>query len=280
MHQAKVFDEADIIVRSHLDGATTRPAPGFGTCCMNIDGVKYTFTAAPAHQTGRLERPQRARGCAFICSKNIDSVRSNIRPEARIQGVITEGGAAPNVVPDRTAADFYIRYPDEVYLEQVRQVGGRCGARGGVSDGDQGEDRQLRQNRDGISVATLAEVAFAYHEKVRRDESEPEPANRKATRRPAACRATFPASDSAPIRPTGRTTPTKWKRMPYRCGSPWILVDAQAMTAILFDFATHPDYRAAVKREFDSLKGLHDEYLDALRKVYVVPKVVSDKPIP
>ena len=49
---------------------------------------------------------------------NIDAVRSNIRPEARIQGVITEGGAAPNVVPDRTAADFYIRYPDEVYLRR------------------------------------------------------------------------------------------------------------------------------------------------------------------
>ena len=57
-------------------------------------------------------------------------------------------------------------------------------------------------------------------------------------------------------------------------------VDAQTMASILFDFATRPDYRAVVKHEFDSLKGLHDEYLDALRKVYVVPKVVSDKPIP
>jgi aminobenzoyl-glutamate utilization protein B len=35
--------------------------------------------------------------------------------------VITEGGAAPNVVPDRTVADFYIRYPDAVYLEQVHK---------------------------------------------------------------------------------------------------------------------------------------------------------------
>ena len=44
MHQAHVFDGTDVIVRSHSTSATSRPAPGFGTCCMNIDGVKYTFS--------------------------------------------------------------------------------------------------------------------------------------------------------------------------------------------------------------------------------------------
>ena len=53
------------------------------------------------------------------------------------------------------------------------------------------------------------------------------------------------------------------------------VVDAQAMAALLFDFATHPEYRTVVKREFDTIKGLHTEYLDALRRVYVVPKVVG-----
>ena len=47
------------------------------------------------------------------------------------------------------------------------------------------------------------------------------------------------------------------------------------MTALLFDFATHADFRAMVKREFQTIKSLHDEYLAALRKVYVVPKVVE-----
>ena len=53
---------------------------------------------------------------------NVDGMRSSMRPEARVQGVIVEGGAAPNVVPDKTVADFYIRYPDEVYLAQVSQM--------------------------------------------------------------------------------------------------------------------------------------------------------------
>ena len=58
-------------------------------------------------------------------------------------------------------------------------------------------------------------------------------------------------------------------------GHQGFVVDAQAMAALLFDFATHPEYRAAVKREFETIKGLHTEYLDALRRVYVVPKVVG-----
>src|SRR5206468_7011418 len=120
MHEAHVFDGADLIVRSHASIATTRPAAGFGTCCLNIDGVKYTFSGAPAHQMTSWNG-RNALEAVIHLFENIDSVRSSIRPEARIQGVITEGGAAPNVTPDRTSADFYIRYPDEVYLAQVTE---------------------------------------------------------------------------------------------------------------------------------------------------------------
>ena len=76
---------------------------------------------------------------------NIDAVRASIRPEARIQGVITEGGAAPNVVPDRTVADFYIRYPDEVYLAAGVGVRRQRGEGGGAGDRHEGQDRSLRQ---------------------------------------------------------------------------------------------------------------------------------------
>ena len=54
-------------------------------------------------------------------------------------------------------------------------------------------------------------------------------------------------------------------------------VDAQAMTALLYDFATHADYRAAVKREFDGIKALFGEYQEALRKVYTNPVVPDAK---
>jgi hypothetical protein len=54
-------------------------------------------------------------------------------------------------------------------------------------------------------------------------------------------------------------------------------VDAQAMTALLYDFASNADYRAAVKREFEGIKGLFGEYQEALKKVYSVPAVADPK---
>jgi hypothetical protein len=54
-------------------------------------------------------------------------------------------------------------------------------------------------------------------------------------------------------------------------------VDAEAMAAVLFDFATHEDYRTAVKKEFDGIKALFGEYQAALKKVYGVPTVPDPK---
>ena len=54
-------------------------------------------------------------------------------------------------------------------------------------------------------------------------------------------------------------------------------IDAETMTAILFDFATDAGYRAAVKKEFDGLKALFGEYVTALKKTYTVPAVADPK---
>ncbi len=54
-------------------------------------------------------------------------------------------------------------------------------------------------------------------------------------------------------------------------------VDSEAMAALLFDFATHPDYRVAVKREFDGIRALFGEYQEALKKVYGTPHVPEPK---
>jgi hypothetical protein len=46
-----VFNDADVIVRSHSSPTTDRPAPGFGSPVMNGDAIKYTFSG---HQHIRL----------------------------------------------------------------------------------------------------------------------------------------------------------------------------------------------------------------------------------
>ncbi|MBV9405300.1 MAG: peptidase dimerization domain-containing protein, partial [Acidobacteriaceae bacterium] len=154
MYEAGVFKGIDVLMRSHSFSSTVRAAPGFGTCCLNINGVKYTFSGAPAHQmtpwAGR-----NALEAVIHLFNNIDTIRGSIRPEARIQGIITEGGAAPNVVPDRAVADFYVRYPDAVYLRQVQQFVDDAARAAALSTGTKVKIDLYGKDRDGISIATL-----------------------------------------------------------------------------------------------------------------------------
>ena len=277
MHKANVFYGMDVIVRSHASMNTSRPAPGFGTCCLNIDGVKYTFTGAPAHQMTAWNG-RNALTAVMKMFENVDAVRANIRPEARIQGIITEGGAAPNVVPDRTQADFYIRYPDEVYLKQVREFVDNAAKAAALATGTKVKIDNYGSNRDGISVASLAELAFAYMKQYGAGKVLDEPGKPQGFEESG--------SVSRDIPGIGFSAYTSdWPNHTYEMeqdnlkpvGHTGFTVQAQAMASLLFDFATNESYRAVVKKEFDGIKGLFGEYLQALEKTYQVPVVPDPK---
>lgn len=273
MHEAKVFDGMDILVRSHSSTSTQRAAAGFGTCCLNINGVRYVFTGVPAHQMMAWEG-RNALTAAIHLFNNIDAIRSNLRPETRIQGVIPEGGAAPNVVPDRAVADFYIRYPDEAYLNQVQDMVDNAARGAALATGTQVTIERYGQMRDGIAVATLAEVGFAYLKKFGGTNIMTEPGKPQGFEETGSVSSDIPGigfsaqTSTSPFHSYGMEADALTS-----IGHTGFVVDAQAMTAVLFDFATRPEYRRVVNREFSGLKALYGEYQDALKKAYVLPTI-------
>ncbi|MBI3403075.1 MAG: peptidase dimerization domain-containing protein [Acidobacteria bacterium] len=277
MHEAHAFDGADMIIRSHASSQTSRPAHGFGTCCLNIVGAKYTFSGAPTHQMTPWNG-RNALEAVIHFFENIDAVRASIRPEARIQGIITEGGSAPNVVPDRTVADFYIRYPDEVYLQQVVEFVDNAAKAAALATGTKVKIDHYGKDLDGVSVATFGELGFAYMKQFGATGVNPEPG------KPQGFEETGSVSRDIPgIGITAQSS--TWSNHTYEMdadnlkeiGHKGFTVDAQTMAAVLFDFATHEDYRAAVKKEFDGIKALFGEYQTALKKAYTVPVVPDPK---
>jgi amidohydrolase len=273
MHAAHVFDGMDVIVRSHSSGQTSRPAAGFGTCCLNIDGVKYTFTGAPAHQMTAWNG-RNALTAVIHLFENIDAMRSNIRPEARIQGIITEGGAAPNVVPDRAQADFYIRYPDEVYLRQVREFVDNAAKAAALSTGTKVKIENYGTSRDGISVSALAEPAFALMKMYGAGKVADQPGKPQGYEESGSVSRDIPGigfSAYTSDYPNHTYEMNQDNLKPV--GHDGFIVQAQAMAALLQQFATRPELRAAVKKEFDGTKALFGDYLKALEKTYTVPAV-------
>jgi amidohydrolase len=273
MNDSGVFKGMDVIVRSHSSMTTGRPAPGFGTCCMNINGTKYTFSGAPAHQLTAWNG-RNALTAVIHFFDNVDGIRSNLRPEARIQGIIVEGGAAPNVVPDRTVADFYIRYPDEVYLAQETEMVDNAARAAALATGTKVKIDHYGAARDGISIGTLGELGFAYMKQYGATAVQPEPG------KPQGFEETGSVSSEIPgLGFTSQTSsaPNHTYEMLADATAPighhGFTVDAQAMSALLYDFATRADYRAAVKTEFNTIRGLKARYLGELKQVYTLPKV-------
>jgi amidohydrolase len=275
MFKAGAFNGMDVIVRSHSVSRTSRPAAGFGTCCLNIDAVKYIFSGAPAHQMTPWAGRNALEGVIALFN-NIDGIRMVMRPEARVQGVITEGGAAPNVVPDRAVGDFYIRYPDAVYLRQVREFVDNAARAAALSTGTKVKIEPYGEARDGISQALLSEVGFAYMKRygatnIAQDPGKPEGFDETGMVSSAIPGLEFAAQTS--------TAPNHTYQMEKdalaEIGHKGFVIDAESMAALLFDFATHPDYRAAVKHEFDGLASMYAQYQDALQKVYAAPHVAD-----
>ena len=65
-------------------------------------------------------------------------------------------------MPDRTVADFYIRYPDEVYLAQVVEFVDNAAKAAALATGTKVKIDHYSRLVDGVSLATLGDLGFAY----------------------------------------------------------------------------------------------------------------------
>ena len=205
---------------------------------------------------------------------NIDGLRKTMRPETRIQGIITEGGKAPNVVPDRAVADFYIRYPDQVYLAQVKAMVDDAARAAALGTGTRVKIENYGQLRDGISVATLADVGFALMKRYGAGKVNAAPGKPQGFEETGSVSSQIPGLGfTAWSSNGGNHTYEMLADATTDVGHQGFLVDAQAMAALLYEFATREDYRQVVQREFSGIKGLFGEYVEELGKAYPLPPV-------
>ena len=268
MHEAGIFDEADILVRSHGVTQTSRARAGFGSCCLNINEVKYVFLGTPSHQMASWFG-RNALEAAVHFYTMVDGLRSTLRPEASIQGVIPEGGEAPNVVPQRAVVDYYIRYPDPVYLEHVTRTMDDAARGAAMATGTTVEIDRYGEYRDGISLGTLQELAYAYAVEFGAPELNPEPTRPSGYEETGVVTKDIPGIGVSVFSSRGANHTRGMLDDTFNeIGHTGFRLSAEILTAILYDYLTEPDLRAAVEEEHTALSGLLDQYHEALRKAY------------
>ena len=128
--EAGVFDGVDATLSSHpFSNRTVIPAtsPRGESWSLAMVGYRYMYHGRAAHAAAYPEAGINALNAVIHLFTGIDALRQHLRDDVRIHGVITDGGTAPNVVPEFAAANFMLRSRDGRYLSdevvgKVRQV--------------------------------------------------------------------------------------------------------------------------------------------------------------
>ncbi|OGK95067.1 MAG: hypothetical protein A3J45_10980, partial [Candidatus Rokubacteria bacterium RIFCSPHIGHO2_02_FULL_69_13] len=125
-----VFTDVDCAMMIHGLDRTILHADLLGIVRVNFD-----FTGKAAHASADPWQGVNALDAVIQTFNAISALRQQVRPDVRIHGIITNGGQAPNIIPEAASATFYVRaatldYMWEVYKKVVACAEGAARATG------------------------------------------------------------------------------------------------------------------------------------------------------
>lgn len=108
MAKTGYLDGIDFMLRSHGTARETLRYPG-GFSARNIRQMKYTFHGKSAHAQMAWQGKS-ALDAVSLLFHAMDMMREHSEPQFRFHGIISDGGVAPNIVPELASAVIWIRH--------------------------------------------------------------------------------------------------------------------------------------------------------------------------
>ena len=109
------FKEVDVAMIVHPDARNMPTEEALACSTLEVE-----FFGRAAHAAGQPHKGINALDAMVLAFTSINSLRQHIRGDARIHGIITDGGEAPNIVPAHSAATFMVRALDDDYLAELK----------------------------------------------------------------------------------------------------------------------------------------------------------------
>jgi len=94
-----------------------------------ISHLQITFLGKAAHAAAFPDKGINALDAGVLFYNGISAMRQQLNGQARIHGIFTHGGDAPNIIPEKVVMDFYVRALDRKYFETLIKKVAQC-ARG------------------------------------------------------------------------------------------------------------------------------------------------------
>ena len=113
---AGVFDRTIAALSSHPAGQAAWVVSGTG---LGVVGKRVTYHGVAAHAGSSPERGRNALNAVIRLFTGVDGWRQHLDADSRVHGIISDGGAAMNVVPARAEAVFGLRAKDRPTLDAM-----------------------------------------------------------------------------------------------------------------------------------------------------------------
>jgi len=117
MARAGAFDDLDMAITWHPGIDTTVSA----SSSLAVNNIKFRFKGRTAHAAANPETGRSALDAVELMNVGVNYLREHTIDKARIHYVITNGGGAPNVVPDDAEVWYFIRSPERHQVEELTE---------------------------------------------------------------------------------------------------------------------------------------------------------------
>ncbi len=96
-----------------------------------IQRLHVAYQGKAAHAAAAPHRGHNALDAAVLGYQNVAALRQHIKPDERIHGIFIESGAKPNIVPERSSMEWYVRSKNAKSLEPLKKRVLNCLEAGG-----------------------------------------------------------------------------------------------------------------------------------------------------
>ncbi len=155
--RAGLFDDVDAVLHWHPgDRNDASPVENLAN-----KSAKFRFRGAASHAAVAPERGRSALDGVEAMNHMVNLLREHVPESTRIHYVITEGGEAPNVVPEHAEVFYYVRHPDPAVLQRLWDRVAAAAEGAALGTGTSVEMEIIHGNHSLLPNASLARVVDA-----------------------------------------------------------------------------------------------------------------------
>ncbi|HMQ06670.1 MAG TPA: amidohydrolase [Saprospiraceae bacterium] len=162
MTRSGLFDDVDIVIHWHPGSSNSANA---SSSLANIS-AKFRFRGVSAHAAGAPEKGRSALDGVEAMNHMVNMMREHVPDDTRIHYVITDGGKAPNVVPDFAEVYYYARSPRRSDLVNIWEWIVKASEGAAMGTGTRVQHEIIGGVYEILPIESLARIAHRHLENV------------------------------------------------------------------------------------------------------------------